>query len=133
MGGLLCLLEVFGNSLKLLDKLPDFFGHHFRGGLHAVVDVILDQLLLGVTQRLLYRVQLLGQLHARPARLEHLDHPRQVSLGTLEPRGYLGKLVHPPYLIKISYPTGQDTPNRIACEASPAPEGPFNWTVAVAA
>ena len=53
--------------------------------LQAVVDVIVDQRPLGVDDRLLNRVQLLSQVHAGPALLDHLHDAAQMAFRPLEP------------------------------------------------
>ena len=86
--------KVLRNALELLDQPSDLARQRRGGILDAVVQVILDQLLLGIADGLLDRVQLLGELHARAIVLEHLDHPRQMAVGALESRGNLGKRMH---------------------------------------
>ena len=59
--------------------------HAIQRVLQAVVDVILDQGALGLADGLLHRVQLLGNIHAGTAILDHGDDAAQVALGALEP------------------------------------------------
>ena len=77
------ILEVLRHSLKLLDQFPELARQCFGSLFHAMMNVILDELFLGVADGFLHRVQLLRQFHARAARLEHADDRCKVSLGTL--------------------------------------------------
>ena len=47
--------------------------------------MILNQRLLGLPNRLFNGVQLLGDLEAGPAGLDHLDDAAQMAVGTIEP------------------------------------------------
>src|ERR1035441_4716472 len=79
------------------------------------MDMVLDEFLLGVADGFLDGVQLLRQIHARPARLQHVDDGRKVSLGALQPRANLGKLMHcTQFHIALSYPPRQDMGSSIA-------------------
>ena len=48
-----------------------------------MVDVILNQLALGVRDRLLDRMELLGEVNAGAARLDHLDDGGEMAIGLL--------------------------------------------------
>jgi hypothetical protein len=50
-----------------------------------MIDVIVNQCSLGLAHGLLDRVKLLGKIKTRPLLVEHLNHPAQVALGTLQP------------------------------------------------
>ncbi len=52
--------------------------------------MIVDQRLLGLADCLLHRVQLLGEIEAGTAFLDHRDHALQVPLGALQPLRDLG-------------------------------------------
>src|SRR6266478_9956949 len=86
--------KILRDSLKLFDQIPDLARHCIGSLFHAVVNMILDEFLLGVADRLLHGVQLLRQIHARASRLQHVDHGREVSLGALQSCADLGELVH---------------------------------------
>jgi len=58
--------------------------------IQAVIDVIVDQRPLGLADRLLNCVELLGKVEARPGLAEHLDDLVQMSLGASEPFHNLG-------------------------------------------
>src|SRR5262245_24996693 len=55
-----------------------------HGIVETMVDVIVDQLALGIADRGLDRVQLLGKLQAGPAVLDHANQGAQMTLGTLQ-------------------------------------------------
>jgi hypothetical protein len=67
------------------DILCRFAGAAIRGRIEAVIDVIVDEGLLGLGNSLLDRMKLLGQVEAGSAIIEHRDDPAQVSLGPLQP------------------------------------------------
>jgi hypothetical protein len=50
----------------------------------AVTDVIVDKRLLGILDRALHRLQLLGDLRARPALLKHFDDLLQMAVGAFQ-------------------------------------------------
>jgi hypothetical protein len=49
-----------------------------------MIDVIVNQSFLGVLDRALDRLELLCDLHAGPALLDHLDDHAKMAIGTLE-------------------------------------------------
>lgn len=51
----------------------------------AMVDVILNQGALGLANGFFHRMQLLGNIHAGTAILDHGDDAAQVALGAFEP------------------------------------------------
>ena len=51
-----------------------------NGVLQAMVDVVLDQLALGVADGLLNRMELLGKVGAGAACLDHLDHGGEMTV-----------------------------------------------------
>ena len=62
--------------------------------------MIVDELLLGRPDRTLHRMQLLCNVEAGPAGIEHPDHLDQVSVGATQPLGHFrvrfvqGYIVH---------------------------------------
>ena len=76
--------QILRDALKFLDEISELPRQRIGGLFHAVVDVILDQLFLGIADRFFDGVQLLREVHARSAGLEHLDHRRQVALRPLQ-------------------------------------------------
>ena len=50
-----------------------------------MVHVVVDQRPLGIRDSLFDRLHLLGDLKARLARLDHLDHRAQVSVSAFQP------------------------------------------------
>ena len=71
--------EVAGDGLQLIA---------IRGGMvfvQAMVHVIVDQRPLGVGDGLLDRLQLLRDLEAGLAVLDHADHGPQMTVGTFQP------------------------------------------------
>src|ERR1700722_6855587 len=89
-----------------------------------MVDVIMDQRLLRIHDRALDGLQLLGQLDAWPAILDHLDDHLQVAVGALEALDDLGMV-----LVDHGFPLSRgedsnDPPWRIA-ENPWQPHGPI--------
>ena len=56
----------------------------------AMIEVVLDQRLLGLSDRLLDRVKLLGEVKAWAPGLDHLDDLAQMALRPLQALGDLG-------------------------------------------
>jgi hypothetical protein len=50
-----------------------------------MIKMVLDQSLLGLSDRFFDSVQLLRDVEAWPACLDHLDNSAQMTLGTLQP------------------------------------------------
>lgn len=72
-----------------------------------MIDVVVDQRLLGGLNGLLNRVKLLDDVKAWPVVAQHGQNVVQVPIGPLEPIEYLRmSCVH---LKPISYPWGEDT------------------------
>jgi hypothetical protein len=80
--------------LKLLDHGSEIPWYGPRVLIHAVMNVILDQLFLGVADSSLDGVQLLRQIHARPACLHHVDDTGKMTLCALQPSSYFREPVH---------------------------------------
>lgn len=55
-----------------------------------MVEVILDQRFLRLANGLFNRVELLRQIKAGAACLDHFDHAAKMTFGALQPLGYLG-------------------------------------------
>jgi hypothetical protein len=84
--------------------------------IQAVVDVVMHQGFLGLGDSFLDRMELLGNLKARPAVLDHGDHGSKMALNPFEALHNFGMALM--YLghvrsQKKSYPAGEDkTPLR---------------------
>ena len=65
--------KVLRDFLELRHRRATPGAGHFRGFIQAVVDVILDQGLLGSADRSLDRMHLLGDVEAAPLPLDHGD------------------------------------------------------------
>jgi hypothetical protein len=77
--------EVLGDFLELFHRAPLLARQRSDGVFQAMVDVVLDERLLGLTDRLLDGVELLGNVEARPSRFDHVDHASKMPLGSLQP------------------------------------------------
>ena len=77
--------EVFGDLLELFQWRPLTLGKGADRVFQAVVDVVLDQRALGLADRFLDRVQLLGDVHTGATVLYHGDDAAQMALGTFQP------------------------------------------------
>jgi len=73
--------EILCNRLEFIDWAPLCPRQRPDRLLEAVFDVVVDQHLLGLRNGLLDRIQLLGNVEARPLRLDHLDDAAQVTFG----------------------------------------------------
>lgn len=62
-----------------------------------MVEMVLDQHPLGLTDRLFYRLKLLGDVEARAAALDHVDDAAKMSVGALQSLGDLGVMMVYPY------------------------------------
>src|ERR1700722_1564686 len=87
-------LEILRDSLKLFDQVPELARQRLGSLFHAVVNMVLDEFFLRVGDGFLDGVQLLRQVHAGTARLQHVDHGREVALRAFQPCADLGELVH---------------------------------------
>ena len=54
-------------------------------GIQTMIHVIMDQRALGIDHGFFDRVELLGDVKAGFARLDHLDHGPQMTLGAFQP------------------------------------------------
>jgi len=86
-------LEVLRDSLKFLDQGPELARHDLRGVFDAMVQVRLDEFLLGIAHGFFDGMQLLRKLHARAPRIEHLHYSREVAMSAFQPRDDLWKFV----------------------------------------
>ena len=77
--------EVSGDFAEFRHGLPRFGRIAFNSMGQTVIDVVVDQGLLGRSHSLFDRMKLLSQIQARPARLDHDDRLAQMSLGALQP------------------------------------------------
>lgn len=84
------LSEIFGDRLELGDRLPGLRRIAVRRMRQAMVDMIVDQGLLGRRDRLFDRMKLLGQIEATASRLDHADGFAQMPLGPLQSIDDLG-------------------------------------------
>jgi len=66
------------------DVLGRFGRATARGGVQTVVDVIMDQRLLRLSDRLLHGVELLREIEAGTAVGEHLDHLVKMAFGAFQ-------------------------------------------------
>ena len=74
-------VQMLCNHLEFIDWAPLCPRQRPDPLLEAVFDVVVDQRLLGLRNGLLDRIQLLGNVEARPLRLDHLDDAAQVTFG----------------------------------------------------
>ena len=82
--------EVLGELFELVQRLAGRVGSVVCGMDQAVVDMVVDQGLLGRRHRAFDRMQLLGEFHAGAAGLDHADDVAQVPLGAFQPFDDLG-------------------------------------------
>src|SRR5262245_45864528 len=79
--------KIFGDFLELVDRAPLLARQRSDGVLETVVEVVLDQRALGLRDRLLDGVKLLGDVEAFAPGFDHLHDAAQVSLGALQAPG----------------------------------------------
>jgi hypothetical protein len=78
-----------------------------------VADVVVDQGFFGALNGALYGLQLLGDLRARPALLDHLDDRFEVAAGALQTPGNRGMWVVLHLDLLSSRQDSSDPPRRI--------------------
>lgn len=78
-------LQVLRDRPEGIDRFPLLPPEGPDRVLQAVVKVVLDQGALCIGDRLLDGMELLGDIEARFAVLDHGDHASKMSLGPLEP------------------------------------------------
>ena len=88
--GVIGVSQVFGDVFEL-GHGPTGLGRVALGRMgEAMVDVIVDQGLLGRRHGLLDRMKLLGEIQTRSPTLDHGDGLAQMTLGALQPIDDLG-------------------------------------------
>ena len=80
--------EVLGDRLEFAECLPRRLGRFADGVVEAMIDVVVNQLLLRRRDGTLDCVQLLRHIQAGPIVRQHRDHVLKVAAGTLEPLGH---------------------------------------------
>src|SRR5258708_39377189 len=91
--------EIFCDRLELVDRHARLARQRPETLLEAMVDMIVDQRLLGVGDRLLDGVELLDEIEAAALGLDHRDDLAQMPFGPLQPvddggRGRVRRRVH---------------------------------------
>ena len=76
--------EVSGDFAEFRHGLPRFGRIAFNSMRQTVIDVVVDEGLLGRRDRLLDSLELLGEVEASSTVLHHLDDGAQMALGALE-------------------------------------------------
>ena len=77
--------EVTRDRFELGEDVLGRFGRAaIRGGVQTVVDVIVDEGFLRLSDRLLHGVELLREIEAGPAVGEHLDHLVKMAFGAFQ-------------------------------------------------
>jgi hypothetical protein len=87
---LLKSLQVTGNFLELVDRAPVLARQGTGDSLKAMVEVIAYEGLFSFVDGLFDGMELLGDVNAGSARLDHLDDAAQVTAGTFQPFDNLG-------------------------------------------
>jgi hypothetical protein len=77
--------QVFGNGFEFVDDGHRGFPGSVRRSVEAVIDVIVNQCALCLTDSLFDSVKLLGQIEAGSMLVKHLDDATKVALGPLQP------------------------------------------------
>ncbi len=78
------LSQVLGDQLELVDLRPVAFGQRLCDRIEAMVDVIVDERLLGLNDGFLYSEKLLGDVETGSILFEHLDHGAQMPVGAAQ-------------------------------------------------
>jgi hypothetical protein len=79
------LLEIFRYGLEFVDDGLGRSAGSVRGGIQAMIDMVVNQRSLGFTDGLLDGMQLLGKIETRSPFTEHFDHPAEMTVGPLQP------------------------------------------------
>ena len=100
------LSEIFGDRLELGDRLSGLCRIAVRRMRQAVVDMVVDQGLLGRRDRLFDRMKLLGQIEAATPSLDHADGLAKMPLGAFQPIddlgvGFMSDVSHDSYAILL--------------------------------
>ena len=106
-------LKVFRDGLEFADDRTRRSAPPVGCLIEAVIEVIVDQRLFRLANRLFDRVELLRQIDARPTLIDHGNDASQVTLGALQPLDDLRLALMNEGLFKlpVSYPPRQDTAN----------------------
>jgi hypothetical protein len=86
-------LEILGDRLEFLEGGPTLGAGRFQGLLDAVRDVVVDESLLRIHDRILDRLHLLGEIETGVSFLDHRDDSPKVSFGAPQPLGDLGVIM----------------------------------------
>jgi hypothetical protein len=79
-----CQSQILGDFPELLEGGASFRAGRADGLIKAMADMIVDQRFLGVVDRVLDGLKLLGELQTRPPLFDHVDDHVQVTVGALE-------------------------------------------------
>ena len=114
--------ESLGGLSKILGQMLEFVDGALRRRFtrddavaETVLDVILDQLSLGVRDRALHRMKLLCEFDAGSFGFDHGDHRCQMSLRPLQPLDDAGMgmvVLHPDNLARAGYTVHRHRPHR---------------------
>src|SRR5882724_6394242 len=77
-------LKIPGDGLELVDRCTSCLRRRTDCRVEAMIEVIVDEGLLGLVHGALDRVKLLRQIKARATSLDHLDHLQQVAARALQ-------------------------------------------------
>src|SRR5262245_5365612 len=96
--------QILGDFLELVDRAPLLARQGPDDILQTMIEMILDQGLLGLADRLLHRVELLGDIETRPTTLDHLDDAVQMPCGAPQPLDDVGMgFVEGRFVVHIKY------------------------------
>jgi len=76
--------QVPGHDFELPERSPACRPWRLERAVEAMIDVVVNQGLLGTLDRALDCLELLRDLAARPALFDHLDDHAKVAIGTFE-------------------------------------------------
>jgi hypothetical protein len=85
--------EIFGNFLELIDGLALFLRQRTDSLFKAMIEMILDQCTLCLTDGFLDSMELLGDIKARPIVFDHFDDAAQMTIGAFQPFGNVGMML----------------------------------------
>jgi hypothetical protein len=88
-----CLLQIFGDRPEFVDGSAMLAIQRTHGIVKAMVEMIVDQGLLGLGDSLLDGMQLLGDIKAGAASFNHLDNRAQMPVRALQPLDDIGMCV----------------------------------------
>lgn len=116
--------KILGDLLEFVDRAPPFARQRADYVFQAIIQMILDQRFLGLSDRLLDGLELLRDVEAGPAAFDHLDNAAQMAAGAIQALHNLGMGMvamifgHPKY-----YPLGGDMA-RHSVDSDAASESP---------